>query len=188
MPPRLGSQPACAVWWSYTTLRGFATQTADGAAVTPNCRGCKRSALGVASDPQALSSAVREFENRVYAESKKGSHARIALKLQAVQKQILTAQAEFNCKLNVRVLRCKIFSSTYWVSDFRPRPLNWDDHQSVPQPSHTVAGSELRPTAKCSSDRSRKRAGHTPFQVARTCARRPFNGVSRDASSTPNKE
>ena len=49
---------------------------ADGTTVTSSRRGCKRSGLGIASDPQALSSAVRELENRVFAESSKGTHAR----------------------------------------------------------------------------------------------------------------
>ena len=45
---------------------------ADGITVTPYRRGCKRSALGVASDPQSLHSAVRELEGRVKASQTTG--------------------------------------------------------------------------------------------------------------------
>ena len=54
-----------------------------------------------------------------------------------------------NCKLHARFLNFKIFTSTHWASDFRPRLGYWEDHQSVrSSSSQTVAVSESRLTVK----------------------------------------
>ena len=85
----VGAPPARAAWKVPPLSEGFASPThasrpcppahaalvparADGTAVI--AQGADDRRFGIASDPQALSSAVRELEGRVCAESNRGSH------------------------------------------------------------------------------------------------------------------